>query len=586
MGQSIGTRIEVRGTLTCLGPVHVGGWDTTALADLSIARDGTDRPFLPGASIAGALRAYLAGIDRFGGDRLRGDRLRGDRLRGDGQAAPLDALFGHVEQHSHSGSPSWIRIDDASLIGEQVTPAVRDGVGIDRRSASAAAAYLYTREVLPAGTTFALRLVADTPTASPEPGYPGGWPALVHDAVETIIAGLCHGRVPIGAGRGRGHGRVELRDVTVRRGDLSEPAGLVAWLTGAVEPTRPLVADLPPQDGRLQITIAWRPITPVLVRDSLSGTVVDTLPLTSTDADGTVRLLLPGSSIRGVVRAHAERIVRTLRQQDAPDHADGDGFGETLRRPPTGVDVLFGAAPTGPRQGRPDDATDAATDVAASQETTGWRGALTVADCHSLGQVSAQTWNGVVTVSPESRATTDRTAPSVEPRQQRADRNSDRDQARARLYGMLGDISSEMALDVSDHVAIDRWTGGASDHRLFSVLEPRPTVRWEPIRIEVDVARLARLAGSDPRHESAAAALPLLLLVLRDLRDGWLALGYGSTRGRGQIEVTEVTFEGAGLTGAWQSLADRTLDTILADPPTDIVDAMATWENLFQEAAA
>ncbi|ROO60908.1 CRISPR/Cas system CSM-associated protein Csm3 (group 7 of RAMP superfamily) [Micromonospora sp. Llam0] len=568
MGQSLGTRIEVRGTLTCLGPVHVGGWDTTALADLSIARDGTDRPFLPGSSIAGALRAYLASVDRFGGDRSGGE----------GPTAPLDALFGYVTPYSHSGSPSWIRIDDAPLTGETVTPAVRDGVGIDRRSASAAAAYLYTREVLPAGTAFALRLVADTPTTAPEPGYPGGWPALVHDAVETVIAGLSHGRVPIGAGRGRGHGRVQLRDVTVRHADLSEPAGLVAWLTGTAEPTRPLVPELPPQDGRLRITVAWRPTTPVLVRDSLSGTVVDTLPLTATDVDGTVRLLLPGSSIRGVVRSHAERIMRTLLQQDAPDHADGDSFGETLRRPPVGVDVLFGAAPDGHRQGRP-----------GSQDTTGWRGAVSVADCHSLGQLSAQSWNSVVTVSPKARAATARTTPGTEPRQERADRNSDRDQARTRLYGLLGDISPEVPFQISDHVAIDRWTGGASDHRLFSVLEPGPTVRWEPIRIEVDVARLARFARldrSDPRHASATAALPLLLLVLRDLRDGWLTLGYGSTRGRGQIEVTDVTFEGAGLVGAWQSLAGRTLDAILADPPTDIVDAMARWENQFQENPA
>lgn len=571
MGQSIGTRIEVCGLLTCLGPVHVGGWDTTALADLTIARDGTDRPFLPGSSIAGALRAYLASVDGF---------------RGAESAALVKALFGHVEQHSHSGSPSWIRIDDAQLIGE-ATPAVRDGVGIDRRSASAAAAYLYTREVLPAGATFALRLVADTPTTTPAPGYPGGWPALVHDAVETIVTGLRHGRVPIGAGRGRGHGRVELRDVTVRRADLSDPSGLVAWLTGTADTTRPQTAELPPQDGRLRITIAWRPTTPVLVRDSVSGAVVDTLPLTATAADGTVRLLLPGSSIRGVVRAHAERIVRTLLRQDAPDHADGDGFGENLRRPPVGVDMLFGAAPTGPRQGRPG-ATDvtAASDVTADRDTTGWRGALTVADCHSLGQVSAHTWNDVVTVSPESRTAIDRTVTRIEPRKERAVRNSDRDQARARLYAKLGDISSEMALDVSDHVAIDRWTGGASDHRLFSVLEPGSTVGWEPIRIEVDVARLAQLDGSDPRHGSTLAALPLLLLVLRDLRDGWLTFGYGSTRGRGQIEVIDVTFDGAGLTGAWQTLADRTLDTILTDPPPELVDAMTRWENLIQETAA
>src|SRR5690606_1526758 len=71
MGQAIATRTEVRGILICRSPVHVGGWDSTAEANLTVARDGLGRPVLPGTSIAGALRAYLARLDRFS----RGHRL-------------------------------------------------------------------------------------------------------------------------------------------------------------------------------------------------------------------------------------------------------------------------------------------------------------------------------------------------------------------------------------------------------------------------------------------------------------------------------------------------------------------------------
>ncbi|MFC8849723.1 MULTISPECIES: RAMP superfamily CRISPR-associated protein [unclassified Micromonospora] len=550
MGQSIRTRFEVLGTLACLGPVHVGGWDTTAEASLTIARDGLGRPCLPGTSIAGALRAYLSGVDRF---------QAGHPVK------VTDALFG-LTPSSRDGSPSWIRVDDAHLIGDDVTPAVRDGVGIDRRSASAAANYLYTRQVLPAGTRFALRLVADTPAAD-APGYPGGWPALVRDAVEALVAGLTQARVPIGAGRGRGLGRVALRDATIRSADLSAPAGLVAWLTGAA-PARPHppAEDTSPQeapyDGRLRIAVAWRPVGPLLVRDSLPGTVVDTLPLTDTTADGTVRLLLPGSSIRGAVRAHAERIVRTLQRQDAP--AD---FGDGLRLPPPGVDVLFGSAPAGRRDDQ-------------DRDRRGRRGALAVADCHSVGQVSTRQWNDVVTTSPGP------VQPSgKQEREEREERNLQRDQARSVLRGRLDGIHDHLPLAVSDHVAIDRWTGGASDHRLFSVLDPDATTAWEPIHLDVDVAHLDRQDTPEQRA-SAMLALPLLLLVLRDLRDGWLSLGYGGTCGRGQIEVTEVTFHGAGLSGAWQSLAGRSLDSVLSDPPPQIVEAMTGWATTFQEEAA
>lgn len=551
MSLSVGTRIEVLGTLECLGPVHVGGWEDTAEANLAVARDGTGRPVLPGTSLAGALRAYLNRFDRF--------------------RPAVPALFGDTDD---DGRPSWIRVDDAHLIAPDIIagsdaiptiPVVRDGVGIDRVSASAAAGFLFTREVLPAGTRFALRLVADTPTAAPGVDYPGGWPALVSDAVEAVVSGLVHAQVPIGAGRGRGHGRTTLCDVEVRSADLSHPAGMVAWLTG--QPTPVTLREDAPDDGQLRITVRWRPLSPVLVRDSVPGTVVDTLPLTDVHADGETRLLLPGSSIRGAIRAYAERIVRTLQGEDAPSD-----FNEALRRPPPGVDVLFGTAPVRRRDGATADGPSGDGDT-----ERGRRGVLSFADCRSVRAVHAAEWNAVQAVAPASVASTG------EERQDRALRNTERDAARDRLGENLDRIGGRVALRVSDHVAIDRWTSGAGDHRLFSVLDPDPTTEWEPIRIGVDVARLERHPGPDG---AAHLALPLVLLVLRDLRDGWLSLGYGGTRGRGQIEVTGVTFDGAGIPDPWASLVGRDLDSVLNDPPPEVVDAMTAWAARFERQDA
>lgn len=553
MSLSVGTRIEVLGTLECQGPVHVGGWEDTAEANLAVARDGTGRPVLPGTSLAGALRAYLNRFDRF--------------------RPAVPALFGDDDE---GGRPSWIRVDDAHLIAPDIIagsdaiptiPVVRDGVGIDRASASAAAGFLFTRELLPAGTRFALRLVADTPTAAPGVDYPGGWPALVSDAVEAIVSGLRHAQVPIGAGRGRGHGRVTLCDVEVRSADLSDPAGMVAWLTG--QPTTATPRGEAPADGQLWITVRWRPLSPVLVRDSVPGTVVDILPLTDVHADGETRLLLPGSSIRGAIRAYAERIVRTLQGEDAPSD-----FNEVLRRPPPGVDVLFGTAPARRRDRATADGPPGDRDGGTER---GRRGVLSFADCRSAGSVDAVDWNAVLSVAPASAAGTG------EEREDRALRNTERDAARAKLGQHLDQIGDRVALRISDHVAIDRWTGGAGDHRLFSVLDPDPTVEWEPISISVDVARLERHPSPD---DTAHLALPLLLLVLRDLRDGWLSLGYGGTRGRGQIEVTGVTFDGTELPDPWASLVGRDLDSVLNDPPPEVVDAMTAWAAHFERQDA
>ena len=58
--------------------------------------------------------------------------------------------------------------------------------------------------------------------------------------------------------------------------------------------------------------------------------------------------------------------------------------------------------------------------------------------------------------------------------------------------------------------------------------------------------------------------------MLRDLADGWLALGFGGTRGRGSVRVSRVAFTGDGLTGVWAGLAGRTLAEVIADPPDGV----------------
>jgi hypothetical protein len=134
----------------------------------------------------------------------------------------------------------------------------------------------------------------------------------------------------------------------------------------------------------------------------------------------------------------------------------------------------------------------------------------------------------------------------------------------------LGTAAAERVIT---HVAIDRWTGGAAENLLFSVQEP-VSADWQPIRMSLDVGR----AGS-PADEDGGQALALLLLVLRDLADGWLALGFGGTRGRGSVRVSRVAFTGDGLTGVWAGLPGRTLAEVIDDPPDGVRRAFAAWQQ-------
>jgi CRISPR/Cas system CSM-associated protein Csm3 (group 7 of RAMP superfamily) len=517
----------VRGVLTCLTAVHVGGWDASAFADLAVARDGLDQPVIPGTSIAGALRAWLASLT----DPASTGTGRTPRF-------VVSDLFGWLEPGGERGGVARIRVDDAQLLDAAVEPLVRDGVGIDRRTGAAAAGFLFEREVLPAGTRFGFRLVADEPTAGDE---------KVAAAVEALVAGLRAGRVSLGAARTRGLGQVRLEDVHTRTVDLSGRDSLTAWLAGGLPWHTAGPVDDPSSgagaaDGQLEIEISWTPVTATMVKDSIEGALVDTLPLTETSADGTVRLLLPGSSLKGVLRAHAERIVRTLTGQDAAESLRVVLATERL----PGVATLFGWA------------GDQRHDDRAGAGAAGWRGVLVVADCHGTAAVPAEDWNDVLTVHPP--------------------KDGDRDAERSALRERLDRLNPVMSLRIVDHVAVDRWTGGAAENLLFSVLEPRAAA-WEPIRLRVDVARFAHQLQDRDGH----LAMALLLLVLRDLADGWLTLGFGGARGRGHIGVDQVRFAGSGLPGPWADLNSTTLAEVLQNTPPGVLEAMRRWAAHFTD---
>jgi CRISPR/Cas system CSM-associated protein Csm3 (group 7 of RAMP superfamily) len=520
--RAVTVRHEVRGTLRALTALRVGGWGSAVDADLVVARDGLGRVVIPGTSLAGALRAWLGSVSAPGGGALF-------------SLAALGKVFGDLELHSQQGEVCRIRVDDAVTDGETVVE-IRDGVGIDRGTGTAAAGVLYQHEVVPAGTRFAVRNIAEEAGDDAE---------RVEEALDLLVTGLAEGHVEIGAARTRGLGGARLEDIQRTRVDLTDRSQVLAWLCGQAGATPAAghaadsasesepVPDPDPDpgpgsgsesrtlaDGRLGIEITWSAVTPVMVQASTvnepnpeHGRAVDTVPLRTagTEPGDSARLLLPGSSIKGVVRSHAERIVRTLRNIDElPGRLLDQLNDERL----TVVGALFGTAGGYPGS----DPARSKEHQPTGPERDGRRGALSVRDC----------------------------------------------------------LGTSLAERVVTHVAVDRWTGGAAENLLFCVQEPA-AADWEPIRMSLDVRRASRAEDAD-----GAQALALLLLVLRDLADGWLALGFGGTRGRGSIEVSQVVFSGGGLPGAWAGLSGRRLAEIIADPPDGVRQAFTTWREAAQ----
>ncbi|TYK52614.1 RAMP superfamily CRISPR-associated protein [Actinomadura decatromicini] len=523
-GRPMDRRLRVRGWLRIQTPLHVGGVALDPAEALPVAVDGQDRVYVPGTSLAGTLRAWMRGADP--------------------RTARLNDMWGYEEEGKSDpgGQASRVVVRDAVVTTTTGTDGdgipneplrsralpVLHGVGIDRVTGAAASAFLYARTVVPPGHYLSFEVDVETTDV-----------LLARDRarLHALLTALKSEEIGIGAANGKGLGVVTLMPspLDVHEHDLTSREGLLAFLCGEPERFEEAAvdagaADLPARRDRLTVHLRWKPDAPVMVRAAGEGATIKTLPLTTEIGAGTLKLTLSGSSLKGALRSHAELIERTARGLDAPPPPIQDAVngteGSTATAPARarrhaeaflkqldGLDavrMLFGAA------------RRTATDDAPTAYPWG-AGALTVHECVSETAIPSDVWDIVVNGAPDNGDDTDRPAPPPSVR----------------------DALAARGLDQADHVAIDRWTGGAADQLLFSVLEPHG-VDWEPIRLTVD---LTRLGG----HRDVALAL--LLLVLRDLEQRRLPLGGMVNRGFGDVTIESIEFSGNGWT-AETTLAD------------------------------
>ncbi|TMR00138.1 hypothetical protein ETD83_17525 [Actinomadura soli] len=586
-GRPMDRRLRVRGWLRTQTPLHVGGVALDPAEALPVAVDGQDRVYVPGTSLAGVLRAWMrgaAGADP-GTDSLNdhpgtgglNDKPGTGGLNNDPGTGGLNDMWGFEDGKSDSGQASRIVVRDAVVTTTTGTDSdgipneplrsralpVLHGVGIDRVTGAAASAFLYARTIVPPGHYLSFEVDVETTN-----------PRLDRDRarLHALLTALKSEEIAVGAANGKGLGVVTLMSspLDVHEHDFTSREGLLAFLGGEPEQFDEAgvdagAADLPARRETLTVHLRWRPDSPVMVRAAGEGAAIKTLPLTSeigpvTSEIGpdTVKLTLSGSSLKGALRSHAEFIERTARGLDAPppqiqDTADGTEDPAAARRHAEAflqqldgleaVRMLFGAA-----RRQPDDAPSAFR----------WgAGALTVHECVSETAIPTDVWDIVVNGAPDNGNHTERSAqPEGLPREpilpssaRDALPPSARDalppSERSALPPSVRDALAARGLDQADHVAIDRWTGGAADQLLFSVLEPHG-VDWEPIRLTVDLTRLG-----DHRD----VALALLLLVLRDLEQRRLPLGGMVNRGFGDVTIESIEFSGNGWT-AETTLAD------------------------------
>lgn len=508
MARDIYSCLRLKGTLVAQSPLHVGGHGDDVDTDVPLARDGAGRLYIPGTSLAGALREHV-------------ERLFVDPL--------INGLWG--DARNDQGCASFVVVNDLRIENaDQVGVEVRDGVGIDRQWGAAAEHIKYDRAILPRGTRVELSIAVevehrDTRTEAL------AMVAALKDALER-------GQIRLGAAKTRGLGCICLKNGELTEQIYGTRQGILSLLrnnSGVPVPDSELeqarqAHPVSPRP-RLTFTIHWKPVGPLMVKAGFDGIAVDMFPLTS-GIDGEMALVLPGSSVKGALRSQAERIVRTVLQQEQPAWLKVDNartrFLDAVELPL--INELFG------KRGAKDENN-------APQHWLPGLGAMSVEDCYGQRRIPPQQWQAVYSATDDNALRNALQAAGLAPWSQ------------------------------GYHVAIDRWLGSAAESMLYSVLEPHRT-EWEPLTLEVNLQRLP-----DGLH---LPGLALLLLVIRDLAQNRLPLGFATRRGMGTMTVESVQVTGEDLPASLEAFRSIILENgqlagLLPDLRKSLNQAWSGW---------
>lgn len=333
-GRHIVKRIIVCGVLVLDTPTCLGNGDAEGSTDLMLLRDSISaKALLTGSSIAGSLRNYLHEYERdYGKSERRQDiaaKLFGDLFAyEDEKYLPEQQKLEIKKQDTQSP----LIIDDA-LSRDSPRVELRDGVKIDSATGTAADQAKYDLELLSAGTQFPLNfeLLIDQENDENQ----------LREALALALEGLKSGEISIGMKKRRGFGRCHVDEWQVWEFDLRQHRDRVAWLSldrswskpYAKPPTtsQSIAAALgvtpaqPDRRDRFFLEATFKLASPLLIRSGQdsTGCAPDVVHLRS-HRDGELKPVLSGTSLAGILRHRAERIVNTL---DKSEKIVNDVFG-------------------------------------------------------------------------------------------------------------------------------------------------------------------------------------------------------------------------------------------------------------------
>lgn len=280
-------KIVIQGDIETFSPLHIGcGFGERS--DLDVLLDSEGKPFIPATSLIGILQHAISSENPDFNENAK-------------------LFWGFTDDKI--GKQSAVKCSDLTAKSKTMC-AIRDGIKIDNRTGIVEHTGKYDYEILESGAKFSLNMEMEYNQSSEN---------FVKNMAATIFTILANGKLRIGAKTNSGFGAIKLlKDkAKVYLFDFSDKKDVYHWLVQdfsnkkAINPGE-IGAGFEIADSRFCIDASFELKSSIIIRSyPVEPEMPDAVHIHSNNNP-----VLTGTSIKGAVRARAERIVKTLGKSD------------------------------------------------------------------------------------------------------------------------------------------------------------------------------------------------------------------------------------------------------------------------------
>ena len=293
MPKNIKGKIILQCSIKALSPLHIGS-GSDKRSDMDVLLDENDQPYIPATSFIGVLKRSLELKDS---DK---QNYKND----------IDNFWGYIKDKD--GRQSCFCCSDLVCSNKSPEIVIRDGIKINDKTGIVEDKGKYDYEIVERGSDFDLNMEF-TFTDSDE--------QFVKKMVSTIYAELIKNNIKIGAKTNNGFGEIQLdknNETAIRIFDFSQKQDVYDWLVNKGLNSKIISKDQTLKklgepfeivnSSRLVIDAFLKLKNSIIIR---SYSNIPEMP-DSTHIKSLDNWVLTGSTIKGAIRARANRIVNTL----------------------------------------------------------------------------------------------------------------------------------------------------------------------------------------------------------------------------------------------------------------------------------